>query len=339
MHSSALLRTLPLLLAGERTLPPPCPRSGAPLLLSADDGDNELHSLLVQRAVQQCCYMARSVRDPPSAQWLAAFGDQPRGFETVHGYGCMALDWRDYLSALLAAPAEQLEVESKLKKNRGLSANNPYVKPTPITYTYEVVPSVIAERVMMMARQIAVEWAEEDLPSLVREGPAVWAQRRAAVTGEDEELRSTLPAFSVDQDANPDSPYRGGNYDLLTCLATRRAATLALRELESGKGGANAAQRTAEAGLLSAQMTALPQPAVELRTNTAATWLEGILELPLTMRVLSGGASLVDPSVVVDLLLEYRAATCQAWIEDLRRVPELQLEIKREHMRNQYWGI
>ena len=70
------------------------------------------------------------------------------------------LDPTNMLS-LLASPPVQVEVASVRRKHEGLSANNPYLQPTRMTYRYDVTPSDMADRVIRAARLIAKEWAEE----------------------------------------------------------------------------------------------------------------------------------------------------------------------------------
>jgi hypothetical protein len=76
-----MLMCTPLLAVGliiQRARPPQMvmlPRLG-------DEADC-LFDLLLQRAVQTCCFTARSCRDPPTATWLArsADSDAPEAFE------------------------------------------------------------------------------------------------------------------------------------------------------------------------------------------------------------------------------------------------------------------
>ena len=151
----------------------PILRSASILCVPAEDAAEDIHNLLLQRAVQASCFTARNLRDPPTARWLAKFGGQPDGFESAHAFGGMRLSWRAYLLAMLSAPNEEIVVESVLQKHRGVSANNPFLQPSKMTYTYELRPSEVVERVMLAARQIAREWSEEDLPRMAAQNQEV----------------------------------------------------------------------------------------------------------------------------------------------------------------------
>ena len=100
---------------------------------------------------------------------------------------------------LLSSPKVEIEVESVLKRHRGISANNPYLQPSAMTYVYTISPAEVGERVIQTALQLAVEWAE-DLGRLEAEAEGVWRMRRAIVLDDDAEVKTTLPAFSIDQD-------------------------------------------------------------------------------------------------------------------------------------------
>eukprot|EP00967_Tisochrysis_lutea_P155678 scaffold312115_cov27-Tisochrysis_lutea.AAC.1 len=123
-----------------------------------------LLSLLIQRAVQSCCYTSRQCRDPPTADWLEGFGGHV-GLETFHGIDGLRVPADEYIRMLLRAPAEQITVHSVIKKHRGLSASNPYLQPSTMTYEVTVRPLELADRVMRMAANIAAEWLE-DLPRI-----------------------------------------------------------------------------------------------------------------------------------------------------------------------------
>ena len=196
--------------------------------LAHQTASTHLHNLLVQRAVQTCCFTSRQCRDNPTAQWLGEFAGHA-GLEEFHGIDGLRVQWDEYLAALLAAPEEGITVQSALMRHRGLSPSNPYLQPTPMEYEHRVVPSVLAERVMATACVIASEWAE-DLTLMRAENDEQARRHRQGVvsgTGDDDERSLTLPVYCVapdgDQDYGSDSPYRDGNYDLLKLLATRQA--------------------------------------------------------------------------------------------------------------------
>eukprot|EP00965_Chrysotila_dentata_P099363 3284764-Pleurochrysis_carterae.AAC.4 len=70
----------------------------------------------------------------------------------------------------------QVVVHSVLKRHRGVSPSNPYLQPSPMTYTHEVQPSALAERVMSAALLIASEW-EEDFALIAAENEEQWRRR------------------------------------------------------------------------------------------------------------------------------------------------------------------
>ena len=297
---------------------------------SADDSDGGLHSLLLQRAIQTCCINARTVRDPPTAQWLARFTGIDEQF---HGLAQLRRPWRTMLSELLAAPTECIQVESVLKKHRSLSASNPYLQPKAMTYEYELRPSELFERVVLATELIAREW-REDLSLMEAENANVWLQRSAFVMQDDRELKETHPHFEVDQDSNTGSAYRAGNYELLQCIATRQAAQNAVCELRTQ------ATRGGEARLLAEHLDSAAdfQVGCELPHNAADVWLSVLLDRPMLMnRGATDGAapSFVDPRAIADLVLNYRATVAAEWIELLAEVPEQILVLRREHLTRQ----
>lgn len=311
----------------QRVSPAMLPRLG-------DEADC-LFDLLLQRAVQTCCFTARSCRDPPTATWLARSANsdrQPEDFERMHAVGILRTPWRTYLSKMLAAPPQEIQVESLLKTNRGASPNNPFLRQERMTYSYELVPQQIAERVMQAAQQIAEEWAEEALPCMAAENEKVWRDRRATVTRDDEEVRTTMPAFQQDQDgsgAGDGSPFKGGNYDLLLFVATRRAAHSTLAEL------AKQPLKSGEHALLAEQMSKLPRDGLELGHGAADTWLTELLELPVVLRmddVSAASGTLVDPRAVAEVVLNHRLSVAKDWQRILRGASEMFLDVKRNYL-------
>ena len=311
----------------QRVSPAMLPRLG-------DEADC-LFDLLLQRAVQTCCFTARSCRDPPTATWLARSANsdaRPEDFERMHAVGILRTPWRTYLSKMLAAPPQEIQVESLLKTNRGASPNNPFLRQERMTYSYELVPQQIAERVMQAAQQIAEEWAEEALPCMAAENEKVWRDRRATVTRDDEEVRTTMPAFQQDQDgsgAGDGSPFKGGNYDLLLFVATRRAAHSTLAEL------AKQPLKSGEHALLAEQMSKLPRDGLELGHGAADTWLTELLELPVVLRmddVSAASGTLVDPRAVAEVVLNHRLSVAKDWQRILRGASEMFLDVKRNYL-------
>jgi len=286
------------------------------------DQDVELFNLLIQRAVQTTCYTAKLSRDSPTSQWLETFAGH-EGIALYHGLQGLRVDWSRYLRQLLRAAPEQFTVHSMLKKHRGLSANNPYLQPTPMTYTHEVQPSQIAEKVMAAGRLIASEW-RDDLLLVAGEESEVWARRADQVKGlvADHEAAARMPAFSIDQDNSDDSPYRGGNYDLLKALLTRQAASHVLRGLLLDRS------RAADAAML---QRLLPRFEGELSHHASDSFVATLLDEPCAMASRQGEPPrFTDPLAVGGLLLTARLELATAWAEQLEEVPAEFLAIKQE---------
>lgn len=261
--------------------------------------------------------------------WLAKYAGVP---EDYHGVDAFAADdavpWTQWLQSLLIEPVATIEVESILKQHRGLSANNPYMKPKRMTYEYELRPGDIAERIMQTAATISREWVE-DLSLMPDESEAVWRSRRAVTLESDAEVRATGRAFTLRMmTPGLDSPYRGGTYELLLALATRRAAQSALAAL-----AAQPKEWPAREMLASACDKGLFQG--ELGRHAADCWLAEMLDMPISLRV--GGSlgepALCDPRGVVEQILEWRGAIANDWIAQLESVPDAILQVKREHVR------
>ena len=295
-------------------------------LLGGGDDDGGLHSLLLQRAIQTCCKTARLCRDPPTAEWLSDLAEVSEMYHGIEGFP-PEFRWRSWMLDLLAAPPEEVEVVSVLKKYRGVSAENPYLQPEPMSYTYELRPPEVVERVMQTMIGISREWCE-DLALMEAETEGVWRNRRAVTLESTEELRQTLPAFNLDPFNIEKSPYRAGSYDLLLAAATRQAVLSTLASMASPRSWA-------ARDLLEQHCEARTLFAGELERHAADAWLASLLELPIALRMggeTQEGPALVDPRGVVEQVLEWRAAVAEDWIRRLERVPDEILEVKREHV-------
>ena len=311
------------------------PRAPPAALMDGEEEDGGLHSLLLQRAVQTCCFTARTCRDPPTAKWLAARAGVAELYHGVDGLpASVGSNWTGWLADMLAAPNEEVVVTSVLKKHRGVSADNPYLQPSPMEYTYELRPTEVAEKVMRTAELIAREW-REDLALMEDEAESVWRYRRAITLDDTTEVRETLPAFSVDPMNSRNSPYRGGSYELLVALATRIAAQSALASLAAQPKSWAARELLAEhCASDSVGGEAELLFGGELPRQAADGWIARLLEMPVTLRV--GGPdsepALVDPRGAVEQVLEWRAAVAEDWRRRLKSVPDEVLQIKRAHV-------
>lgn len=277
----------------------------------------ELHGLLIQRAVQSTCFTARQCRDAPTAQWLGSFLGHD-GLETFHGIGGLRVGWDEYLSSLLRAPCEHLTVYSVLKKNRGLSANNPFLQPSSMEFEHDIKPSLIASRVIDTACLIASEWCE-DL-TILADDAEPWLRRGDELTGQTDAHQRRMPAFMNDRsgDGSGDgSPFRGGNYDLLKVLLTRQAARRQRDELDGLPSRASA--------LLDAVLEAHPCRG-ELPFGSADALVSSLLEQPCAVRA---DATFVDPFEVAAKLFDTRRELAAEWTEQLARVPDAVLDVKR----------
>ena len=309
----AALRILCVTLASQRAGIPRC----------RVDADEPLLNLLAQRAVQTCCFTARNLRDGPTATWLDDFAGG--GVEDFHGIDGLSQSWQwhEFYAAMLAAPHEEIEVESTLMKHRGGSPNNPYLQPTPMTYAHTIVPATLAERVMSAGSTIAAEWIRDLKAYMEAENEERWRNRRREIGVGDprDSAAENMPAneaalFSDDED----SPYRGGNYDLLKTLLTREAvrATLADDALADG-----------DSAFLRDFATERPLGG-EQPYHRADVFIDEMLDAPVAIGAGATPAALVDPSRVVARVLDERRRLADAWAETLERVPDEHVRLKRE---------
>ena len=304
-----------------------------------------LHDLLVQRAVQSCCYTFRSCRDNPSADWLLRFHSH-NGLEHFHGLDGLRLPWRRYLEELFDAPEEEIEVQSTLMKHRGLSPSNPYLQPTPMTYIQPIVPSQLGERVVQACVTIADEW-RSDLKLMGAENDEQMRRHeegvRTGAAADGRETSTTLPVFSLDPEHGA-SAYRGGNYDLVKLLATRQALRELLRECDPEERRGRAHEHAFLQRFAAAHPIDGEQP-----SHAADAWLAALLQEPYAVSSGLGGGdggslggggggsgggggapTLLDPLVLAEELMERRALLAERWVGLLDAVPEEMLELKRE---------
>uniref|UniRef100_A0A7S3ESJ7 Uncharacterized protein n=1 Tax=Haptolina ericina TaxID=156174 RepID=A0A7S3ESJ7_9EUKA len=294
-----------------------------------------LHNLLIQRAVQSCCYTARECRDNPTAQWLGNFLGH-KGLEGYHGIDGLRVSWKVYFQELLAAPPEDLVVQSVLMRHRGLSPNNPFLKPTPMEYTHRIVPSSLAERVMGAARLIAREW-QHDLLLLEAENAEHWEVHWEMVREKEDRGRgSRQPVFSLDPD-HAESPYRGGNYDLLKNLATRNAVREYTSELERSRSCGHThlfLQRFCVAHPLEDDgdshraddfLLALLQTPFAIVGSSIADNGDGVVSA-------AGYPQLIDPLELAREVMERRLALANSWAAELEDFPDRLLAIQRGHL-------
>ena len=314
--------------------------------MAAPSDDGGLRQFLLQRSIQTLCYQYRGCRDSATAQWIS---ERSGVDEMLHGIDGLPVDWRRWLGEMLASPEEELVVESVLKQHRGLSSNNPFLQPKPMTMIYNVQPADVAERIIQTALQLAIEW-REDLSKLEAETEAVWRVRRASVLDDDTEVRETLPAFSADPEGDGgDTPFRVGNWDLLQALATRQAVKACLASLATSKSGG------AAHGLLAKYCEESGGGSMfegELRKQSAVDFVSGLLDLPVTLRMGIGGGgdasssasadtaspTLVDPRTVCEELLEWRVMVANQWVEQLEEIPAELIQVKRDHIENALKG-
>lgn len=230
---------------------------------------------------------------------------------------------------MLDAPVEEIEVESLLKKHRGISANNPYLQPTPMMYIHEIRPAAIAERVITAAIEIAEEW-EADLQLLETEAEQLWARHRDEVKSLDESsLR--MPVFEHDPDNNVDSAFRGGNYDLIQALATREAARRLMIDLRTQPS------RAAERDMFTRFCSKDSPWAGELPRNSADIFLRKLIDEPAAISLRAGASkpSFVDPLRVAGSLLEHRRQLVAEWCKVLSNAPtEIQLVRRKVVVKN-----
>jgi hypothetical protein len=156
-------------------------------------------------------------------------------------------------------------------------------------------------------------------------------------------VRQKLRCTCVCVPAGDDTPFRGGNYDLLQALATRQATKAALASLRGSS------QNAASFEVLHAHWEAQRELFTgDIKMHASESFLHKLLELPVTMRSAGASASsgssgsgsgageaalsVVDPRAICEELLEWRLIVGVAWIERLASLPQELLEVRRKHL-------
>ena len=111
---------------------------------------------------------------------------------------------------------------------------------------------------------------------------------------------------------------------------------MALDELRSRSSKAD---RRAERELLAEHWANASVPGgTELSMGAADQWLATLLDQPVKMSSGlgdDGSPSFCEPRAIVGMVLEYRTSVASDWIEQLRQVPEMLLQVKRDHVTRQ----
>ena len=314
-----------------------------------------LSRLLTQRAVQQTIFYSVINKDEVIGRWLGAYAqrDDEHGLSPdFHGIDALPVPCSaQYVCGLLAAPPTLLSVQRRAMPCGG-SLENPYLNKKKFDeVALEVPTKKLAERVMAMRELVAEEWSA-DLELFGLENDALRSRHLAAmragaagsagnVEAAAAEAARSLPPFEagrLSSEAGRSSPFRLASYDLLKSLATRDAMGRVLRRLGEGRPSE---QEAATAAWLERWWEQRRSDFVGHRPwrhghgepgAADALLCELVAAAPTATVRPSGDVVLVDPSALVEALLEERQKLAADWAQALARVPEAHLQWRR-------WGL
>lgn len=137
--------------------------------------------------------------------------------------------------------------------------------------------------------------------------------------------------------AEPSSPFRGENYDLLQRCVTREAAISAMQTLKAERGDDDASAEWLRAKLVDEWLPRFENP---VRTHLAGLFLVELVQASPTpvQREASDGEtslSIIDPDVVAREVVRQRERIARAWASEVEQVPAVHAALLREHLEGQ----
>ena len=210
--------------------------------LRLDDGEMRkqwevLNNFLTQRAVQTLIFFQKESRDRVTAGWIERFLDHD-GLERFHGIRGMKTEWTEYLIEMYDTDMEEIVVSLKKRGNGqgGWSKNNPYLQARWFNYTVDIVPRDLAERLLELRKALSEEWMTDlhDIEAVLQKNHfrALHATKVNGSAFEEAQRRlQYAPLEGRDFDDTDSTPFRRGNFDLLSRLSAQQAVILVMNKL------------------------------------------------------------------------------------------------------------
>ncbi|KAI0567699.1 hypothetical protein FGB62_1g12 [Gracilaria domingensis] len=284
---------------------------------SERDHRQRARDFLTQRAVQQTMFCSRVLRDETTVRWLQEwFGHH--GLDDLHHCDALKVPSEKYWASLLAAPTENYVIKKPIPGRT--SRPNPYIKRRYFTYEVEIVPRMLARRILAARRQISEE-LRQDIPCIRKENNRSMELYRYSI------VNPTKVNDSLNLPSNGDtrgSPYRQANFDLVKNYTLLLGLKDTINELAEDF-------RTREDGEWLHSF--LETNKAELIAPYAGTFgrADQIIEQLLRMTpLIRRGKALFDPGLLADMTLEKRALCADEWLHVMDEASDEHLELERQ---------
>ncbi|CAN8069751.1 unnamed protein product [Agarophyton chilense] len=280
------------------------------------DHRQRARDFLTQRAVQQTMFCSRVLRDETTVRWLEEWLGH-HGLDDLHHCDALKVPSEQYWTSLLEAPAENYEIKKPIPGRT--TRKNPYIKRRYFTYEVEIVPRMLARRILAARRQISDE-LQIDIPCIRKENNRSMELYRYSIvnpTKVDEYL--SLPSNGDTRG----SPYRQANFDLV------KNYTLLLGLVDTVNELSRNIRTEEDADWL---RSFLNTHKAELIAPYASTFgrADHIIEQLLRMTpLIRRGKALFDPGLLADIILEKRALCADEWLHVMNEASVEHLELER----------
>jgi hypothetical protein len=320
-----------------------------PSLWKMHPGDGQIKTFLTQRAFQNLIELLHVERNMVTADWLENWIQ--RGWygnaNLKNFHGLAALIWepkfalgaqdlvfaggRSYIAQLLRSPTSEITVDFK----RHGAAGNPFLQDHVHKFKEKIEPSKLASRVIQLRAAIAEEWIE-DLELITKENEEIWRSffEKVRENGEDKLKDLQMPIFDhdpSDEGNQGQTLLRGGNYDLLKRLSTMEA-TMAVRDEYQRTGQQGNHEDWVKSVFIDWMLINHGDGfSGNAGYDVDKQFLEALLNRPPSV-IDTIPPILISPMQIADQICGARQQIAQAWIEELKSVPQDNREIQEQFL-------
>ncbi|CAM9215199.1 unnamed protein product [Choristocarpus tenellus] len=269
--------------------------------------DGRLNDLITIQAQLTATHYWMELRGNMYAEWMSRYNKEVGGVQ--------ALGWKSFLGGMLRAPPEEIVVKKLIKKPRGGSGTNPFLKDREFSYTEIIYPAKIAQQIMSIREQLA-EHLGKDLELVVQENAELKRHYNDELElGADKALRLRMTNWTVRQERDPSSgisnpPRRVAAYDKAVELITASSVRRLQKQL----------QVHGDRHTLS-WLEKLCNEELEKRQGNEL--IKAILEGPIVLVNKPGrDTKIIEPLKVAQAIMQFREEVAEECIEVLASVPQ-----------------